>query len=119
MSKDIASGETALGTFTPVQLYAGEAPIITNDYELTANVVKYQVCQLDAAGKIVPAGTADAKGFVIASQAGVAGDRIAFFEGGFFNHEALNGWPAGATTFEARRALVGANGTLKIGRLVN
>jgi hypothetical protein len=119
MSNDIASGETALGTFTPVQLYAGEAPIITNDYELTANVAKYQICQLDATGKVVPAGTASAVGYIIASQAGVAGDRIAFFEGGFFNHEALNGWPAGATTFEARRALVGANGTLKIGRLVN
>lgn len=119
MSNDIAGGRTVLGTFTPVQLFAGEAPVITNDYELTANVLKYQICQLDTTGKVVPAGTALAVGFVIASQDGTLGDRIAFFEGGFFNHAALNGWPAGATTFEARRALVGPNGSLKVGRLVN
>lgn len=116
---DIAGGRTVLGTFAPVQLYAGESKITTNDYELTANVTKYQVCQLDATGKTVPAGTADAVGFVIASQDGLLGDRIAFFDGGTFNHAALNGWPAGATTFEQRRALVGPNGTLKVGRLVN
>lgn len=116
---DIAGGRTVLGTFTPVQLFAGESKITTNDYELTADVVKYQICQLDATGKTVPDGTASAVGFVIASQDGVTGDRIAFFDGGTFNHEALNGWRAGATTFEARRALVGPNGTLKVGRLVN
>jgi len=116
---DIAGGRTVLGTFTPVQLFAGEAPIITNDYELTTNVTKYQVCRLDAAGKQVAVDAVGAVGFVIASQAGVIGDRIAFYEGGFFNHEALTGWPAAADTFEERRALVGPNGSLKIGRLVN
>jgi hypothetical protein len=119
MSNDIAGGRTVLGSTAPVQLFAGEAPIVTNDYELTTNVAKYQVCRLDAAGKQVAVDAVDAVGFVIASQAGVIGDRIAFFEGGFFNHEALNGWPAGSTTFEQRRALVGPNGSLKIGRLVN
>lgn len=119
MPNDIAGGEIALGSFTPVQLYAGEAPIITTDYELTTNVTKYQICRLNAAGQQVAVDAVDAVGYIIASQAGVAGDRIAFFEGGFFNHEAITGWPAGAATFEARRALVGANGTLKIGRLSN
>jgi hypothetical protein len=116
---DIAGGRTVLGSTTPVQLFAGEAPIITNDYELTTNVTKYQVCRLDTAGKQVAVDAVGAVGFVIASQDGLIGDRIAFFEGGFFNHEALNGWPAGSATFEARRALVGPNGSLKIGRLVN
>lgn len=119
MSNDIAGGRIVLGTTAPVQLFAGEAPIITNDYELTTDVAKYQVCRLNAAGKQVASDAADSVGYIIASQAGKTGDRIAFYEGGFFNHEALNGWPAAATTFEARRALVGSNGTLKIGRLSN
>lgn len=119
MGNDIAAGRTLLGSSTPVQLFAGEAKITTSDYELTTNVAKYQICRLNAAGKQVAADAADAVGYIIASQPGVVGDRIAFFDGGFFNHAALNGWPAAATTFEARRALVGANGSLKIGRLVN
>jgi len=123
MNQDIAAGQTVLGTATMVQLYAGEAPIITNDYEIAADVtpVKYGVYALDATGKVIvwdPAGTAPATiPRVIASQAGVAGDRIAFFEGGFFNHAALT-WPAALTTFEQRRAAFATNGTIKIGRLV-
>lgn len=116
MNQDIAAGQTVLGTFAPVQLYAGEAPIVTGDYELAADVAKYQVVAVDATGKIV-AYAADLD-LVIASQAGVTGDRIAFFEGGYFNHEALV-WPEGVDTYEARRALFGSNGTIKIGRLVN
>ena len=115
---DIAGGRTVLGSTTPVQLFAGEAKITTADYELTTNVTKYQVCSLDAAGKQVVS-AADSTNIIIASQDGVIGDRIAFFDGGHFNHEALNGWPVTLTTFEQRRALVGANGSLKIGRLVN
>lgn len=118
MSNDLAGGRTVLGTTNPVQLFAGEAPIVTNDYELTTNVTKYQVLRLDTTGKQVAVDAVGAVGYVIASQDGVIGDRIAFFEGGFFNHEALI-WPGTAATFEARRALIGPNGTLKIGRLVN
>jgi len=64
MGQDIAAGEIALGTFTPVQLFAGEAKIITGDYELAVAVVKYGVYALDATGKVIvwdPAGTAPIK----------------------------------------------------------
>lgn len=122
MGQDIAAGEIDLGSFTPVQLFAGEAKIISGDYELAVNVVKYGVYALDATGKVIvwdPAGTAPATiPKLIASQAGVTGDRIAFFEGGYFNHAALT-WPASLTTFETRRAAFGPLGTIKIGRLVN
>lgn len=122
MGQDIAAGEIDLGSFTPVQLFAGEAKIITGDYELAVDVVKYGVYALDATGKVIvwnPAGTAPATiPKLIASQAGVTGDRIAFFEGGYFNHEALV-WPGSLTTFETRRATFGPLGTIKIGRLVN
>lgn len=122
MGQDIAAGEIDLGSFTPVQLFAGEAKIISGDYELAVDVVKYGVYALDATGKVIvwnPAGTAPATiPKLIASQAGVTGDRIAFFEGGYFNHAALT-WPASLTTFETRRAAFGPLGTIKIGRLVN
>lgn len=123
MGQDIAAGEIALGTITPVQLFAGEAKIITGDYELAVAVVKYGVYALDATGKVIvwdPAGTAPATiPKLIASQdCSVVGDRISFFEGGYFNHEALV-WPASLTTFETRRATFGPLGTIKIGRLVN
>lgn len=116
MNQDIAAGQTVLGTFTPVQLFAGEAPIVTGDYELAIDVVKYQVVAVSAEGQIV-AYAADLP-LLIASQPGVIGDRIAFFEGGYFNHEALV-WPETLTTYEARRAAFGVTGTIKIGRLVN
>lgn len=124
MNEDIAAGQTVLGTFVPTQLFAGEAPITTNDYEIAAGVtvVKYGVYALDATGKVIvydPAGVAPAiTPRVIASQPAAAGDRISFFDGGNFNHEALV-WPVSLTTFEARRAAFGSsNSTIKIGRLV-
>lgn len=122
MSNDIAGGRTVLGSTTPVQLFAGEAPITTTDYLLTTDVAKYQVCTVAADGTVkAVTGILDivAKTIVIASQAGVTGDRIAFFDGGNFNHQALI-WPSDAPgTFDGRRALVAAGLTIKIGQLVN
>lgn len=123
MNQDIAAGQTVLGTMVPVQLFAGEAPITTNDYVIDTGVtvVKYGVYALDAAGKVIvhnPGGAAPATTpRLIASQAGVAGDRIAFFDGGNFNHTALV-WHASLTTFETRRAAFASTGTIKIGQLV-
>lgn len=123
MNQDIAAGQTVLGTMTPVQLFAGEAPTTTNDYEIDTGVTvaKYGIYALSAAGKVIvwdPAGSAPANAArVIASQDGVAGDRIAFFDGGNFNHAALT-WPASLTTFEQRRAAFRSLDTIKIGRLV-
>jgi hypothetical protein len=121
----IFAGNVNLGTYPGVtQLYAGEAPIFTNDHEIAAgfNPVMYQVVAYDATGKAIaydPAGAAPANVPAgIASAPGVAGDRIAFFEGGCFNHEVLV-WPTALTTFEQRRAAVPVGSTLKIGRLVN
>lgn len=116
MNNDLAGGHALLGEFTPTQLFAGEAPITTNDYGTTIDVVKYQVVSVNAAGAVVAFDAALPK--IIASQPGLAGDRLAFFDGGNFNHEALV-WPETLTTFDARRAAFGANGTVKIGRLIN
>lgn len=123
VDKSIAGGETALGAWEPVQLFAGEAKIISGDYEIAVAVVKYGVYALDATGKVIawdPAGAAPANApkVVASTDATIVGDRIAFFEGAYFNHEALV-WPVSLTTFEARRAAFGPTGSIKIGRLVN
>lgn len=117
MSNDIAGGRTVLGSTAPVQLFAGESKITTTDYVTTIAVTKYQVCSVNASGQVV-AFDAALGNIVIASQDGPANDAIAFFDGGHFNHEALT-WPGTLTTYAQRRAVVGPNGTIKIGRLVN
>jgi len=118
MSNDIAGGRTVLGSTSPVQLYAGEGKITTTDYPISIAVVKYQVCSVDAAGQVV-AFNASLGNLVIASQDNaVINDRMAFFDGGHYNHEALV-WPGALVTYDQRRAVVGPNGTVKIGRLVN
>ena len=115
---DIAGGRTVLGSSTPVQLFAGESTITTTDYPIKVAVVKYQVCSVDATGGVV-AFDAALGNIVIASQDNaVINDRMAFFDGGHYNHEALV-WPTALATYEQRRAVVGPNGTIKIGRLVN
>ena len=117
-NSDIAGGRTVLGAIAPVQLFAGESKITTTDYVTTIAVTKYQVCSVDGTGQVV-AFNASLGNIVIASQDNaVTGDAMAFFDGGHFNHEALV-WPGTLTTYAQRRAVVGPNGTIKIGRLVN
>ena len=118
MSNDIAGGRTVLGSTAPVQLFAGESKITTTDYLATIIVQKYQVCSVNASGQVV-AFDAALGNIVIASQPTTeVNDTIAFFDGGHFNHEALI-WPGTLTTYAQRRAVVGPNGSIKIGRLVN
>jgi hypothetical protein len=112
---DLASGVTLVGTYETKLLWAGEAPITTNHYTLTIDVVKYQVVSINAADQIV-AFDATLPKAAVASQPALAGDTIAFFDGGFFNHDALV-WPAALDTFPERRAAIPA-GTLKIGTIL-
>lgn len=106
--QDLAA-DTTLGTFTPVQLYAGESDIVTNYYDAAAGVAfgKYEVFAVDATGKAIKydnAGASPANVAVgITAQAIAAGARGPAFVGGSFNHAALT-WPAGLTTFPLRRA---------------
>ena len=69
---DLASGENAIGTFTPVQLYAGEAPISTESFTNSAAVVKYEVLARNLTNNqlipFVPGGSGDqTKAFAIAA----------------------------------------------------
>lgn len=109
MSVNDLAGGGLVGTFAPEQLYAGEAPIVTDAApSLVANVLKYEVLALTATGlrRLTLTGdTPDAGSIcVIAAQpvAGV-GDQVPYFAAGKFNHELLV-WPAALDTYAKRRA---------------
>lgn len=108
----------------PLQLWAGDAQIITDAFQ-KANAddtfAKYEVIALDSNGRAIkynPDGEGDAKtprGFI--AQPIKAGDaHVQVFVGGYPNHEALV-WPASLDTFEKRRQAFVNNGSMFIGKL--
>lgn len=103
---DLASGGLA-GTWTPQQLFAGDAPIVTDAaLSLVASISKYQVVALTDTGiTTFVVGTHTAAQAVIAAQPVTAiGQQVPYFSAGFFNHAALV-WPTGTAldTFEERK----------------
>lgn len=108
--RDLA-GDTTLGTMTPVQLYAGEAPIVTYNIKAASGLTfaKYEVYAINAGGEAIkfnPGGSAPAtiaRG-IMAQPIDTAAGWAPVFEAGAFNHEALV-WPgSGAGTFALRRS---------------
>lgn len=119
--KYLAFGGVA-GTFAPFQLFAGEAPIITDSAPLAATetdgVNIYDVLALNEDGTVrrlvaadvpgtnpedPPTATADSPfRLVVAAQGGQVGDNIPYYEAGTFNHEALN-WPEALDTYVKRK----------------
>lgn len=111
------AGNGDLGSFTPEQLFAGEAPVRTSRVTVKTGLVfaQFEVFALDAAGKAVKltqagggAITDNAKGIfphaIDTSATGYNADADApFYEGGVFNHEALV-WPAAYDTLPERQA---------------
>ena len=121
---DLASGESLIGTFTPVQLFAGESDVITESFTNSAAVVKYEVVARNSStGQLILfvfGGTGDqTKAWAIVTQPNATvGDKVAAFTSGFFNHEALV-WPSGYNTYETRRLAFATNPLIKIGKLHN
>lgn len=119
------AGSLDLGSHMPLQLFAGEAPIITNAYLFTDGLSfeQYEVVALDpATGRIVkhdPAVPANvAVGVTCYAVAGTGTDVVeSLYVGGFFNHEALV-WEATLTDYADRQLVFPATGTIKIGKLV-
>lgn len=103
---DLASGGVEHTPYTPEQLYAGEAPIVTNWAPALADLVKYQVVLL------TPTGLAETGEFdgtvpaVITAQPALTGQNCPYFAGGAFNHEMLV-WPAALDTLAKRKAFFG------------
>lgn len=118
-SNDLASGLTDRGSISPEELFAGDAPVVTDWANATTNsstsFAKFEVVAIDRATnsiiKHVPGGTGDqVKAVAVLAQPipiSTTAARIPFFVGGFFNHEILT-WEASLTTLEKRKAaLVG------------
>lgn len=112
--RDLA-GDTTLGTMGSVQLYAGEAPIVTNWIQAASGLTfaKYEVYAVNAGGEAIkfnPGGSAPAtiaKG-IFAQPITVAAGKGPVYEAGIFNHEALV-WPAsGAATYALRKGFFSA-----------
>lgn len=105
---DYLAGSGTLGTWTPTQLFAGEADIVTDSGIAAADIAMYQVIAKNAAGKFVPHapsatdGTQTAIG--IALQPTKNGNGVQYYTGGCFNHAAL-GWDSTLDTFEKRQAV--------------
>lgn len=112
IDNDLAYGGVA-GTFDPVQLFAGDAPIVTAEETVASGqgvLAKYTVVAKNAAGKLVvlaPAavdGTEIAVGITTQRVDATSGDvRVAMYKAGFFNHLALV-WPAATNTLTLRKA---------------
>ena len=111
--RNLTAGFTANeGTYTPPNLFAGEAPIITTTLPLAAStaVVAGQVLAKNASGNLVlhvPAAedsTAVAVAIAVTAAASSGSvQNIPVYVGGFFNHEALT-WHADTNTLAERKA---------------
>jgi hypothetical protein len=115
---DLAAGGTISTPDMPVQLWAGEAPIITGQSTAVRAVTQYQVVVLTDAGVNAADATAnDGAKCVIAAQPAAIGQAVPYFSGGFFNHAVL-GWPSAIDTLAKRKAMF-AGTTIKIGSVLN
>lgn len=121
---DIAGYRTQEGQ-RPLQLWAGDAKIITDAF-LKANAgdtfAKYEVVAINGEGKVIkfdPAASGKddtiPRGFIAQPvDASTAWTQV--FIGGYPNHEALI-WPASLDTFEKRRHAFIDSGSMFIGKL--
>jgi hypothetical protein len=123
---DLAGGGD-LGSQSVEQLFAGEAPILTESRSVKSGegvCSKYQVMSLEvASGLLVKYDAAVTDGtevpYGILAQpvdATSAAQNGQAYIGGHFNHAALV-WPGGITTFAARRAIFATHHAIIIGKL--
>lgn len=103
------AGQRDLGTYSPVQLFAGSSDIVTDNFPVGADLVQYQVFAVNAAGAAVPHdptandGTEKAVGITAYAAKLSAGGNVAGYIGGDFNHEALV-WHTSLDTLAERKA---------------
>lgn len=111
---DLLAGSENLGSWAPVQIFSGEADIVTDGLLVATAFPIYSVIALNAAGNAVPHNPAAAdvggvaapetRAIGIAAQAGVVGSNCPYYCGGVFNPDALV-WNAATTTVAARKAV--------------
>lgn len=116
---DLAQSAT-YGPMTPQQLLAGDTPIKTDAGAAAADVTKYQLCALLAAGTVTPfvVGTHTAAQAVLAMQPALTGQQVPYAYQITVNDAAIS-WPAGAAidSFAKRRAFF--TGLFRVAKLIN
>jgi len=117
---DLAAGGVEHGPYTPQQLFAGEAPIVTGNAVAATAIVKHSVCVLLPAGTISNATSALTTGdkCVIAAQDAESGQSVPYFAAGHFNHAQLTNWPTAIDTLAERKQFF-AGTSIKIGSIQN
>lgn len=127
---DLAAGGVEHGPYTPEQLFAGDAPIVTGNAPALADLDKYQVVVLTNTGLSEtfdqvgsgalgtnPVLPTQGINCVITAQAALNGQNCPYFSAGYFNHAKLS-WPAHLDTLAKRKAFF--DGTpIKIGEIKN
>lgn len=105
----LASGSLAETMAAAKQLFAGEAPIISDSAPALANVQMWQLCALTATGirpfvwTNTPASDDAPRTAVITAIGGTTGKQIPYYDAGKFNHEVVV-WPAALDTLAKRKA---------------
>lgn len=103
------AGNVDLGTYAPVQLFAGSADVVTDSFPVGADLAQYQVFAVNAAGAAVPHdptasdGTENAVGITLYAVTLSAGGHVAGYIGGDFNHEVLV-WHSSLDSLAKRKA---------------
>lgn len=103
------AGNVDLGSYAPVQLFAGSADVVTDTFPVGGDLAQYQVFAVNAAGAAVPHvptasdGTENAVGITLYAVTLSAGGHVSGYIGGDFNHEVLV-WHASLDTLAKRKA---------------
>lgn len=118
----LASG-ALVGTMAAApQLFAGEAPIITDSAPALADITKWQLCALLPTGirpfvhTGTPATDDDPRTAVIAAIGVVSGKQCGYYDAGKFNHAVVT-WPAALDTLPKRKAAMHGS-MLQFGHLI-
>lgn len=118
------AGVTTYGPLVPEQLLAGESPFLTGSAPAGANLGKYQIGALTAAGVVVfVSGTHTAAQAVLVMQPVSSGQNCQYAYAGIFNDDLLAAQAGNATlyaaaaldTFAERRAFF--NGSFRVGKV--
>lgn len=103
------AGNVDLGSYAPVQLFAGSADVVTDTFPVGGDLAQYQVFAVNSAGKAVPHdptksdGTEKAVGITLFAVTLSAGGNVSGYIGGDFNHEVLV-WHSSLDTLAKRKA---------------
>jgi hypothetical protein len=106
------------GPYTPEQLFAGDAKVVSNNApSLVASLAKYELAALTATGvtTFVTGTHTIADAVVVAQPITAIGQQVPYFAAGFFNHAAIT-WPAALSTLALRKDFCG-NSPIQVGAI--